>query len=194
MPGKLSFFNHCSSRAVGSDTDVLRDPEITFPPSVFPQEPICRTVTIINDTIFENDEIFLVSMSTLRDRVVVDAPAQVTIMDNNGLFSYFTTKKLILCIFNSVAEIGFELSMYTVNEGSDVQICIISSDNVRAVLPANITLVAGSAQSKFFFVEKHLSFIRLLCFQVGLISYRCHHRLKSNFQMEVRGSAWWQAQ
>ncbi|CAI7989327.1 hypothetical protein GBAR_LOCUS187, partial [Geodia barretti] len=52
----------------GSDTDVLRDPEITFPPSVFPQEPICRTVTIINDTIFENDEIFLVSMSTLRDR------------------------------------------------------------------------------------------------------------------------------
>ena len=72
------------SFSVGSDTDPLQEPQITFPPSVTPLEPICRTVSVVDDTVFENLEIFLVSMSTLRERVMVDSPAQVTITDDDG--------------------------------------------------------------------------------------------------------------
>lgn len=72
---------------VGSDTDALVDPQITFLSSDTVQGPICRTLVLMNDTIFENEELFLVSMSTLRERVEVDTPVQVTIMDNDGLFS-----------------------------------------------------------------------------------------------------------
>ena len=82
-------FRNFMSFAVGSDVDALTDPEITFPPSNTTQQLICRTVIIINDTIFESEEIFLVSLSTLRERVEVDSPTQITIMDNNGLFSRY---------------------------------------------------------------------------------------------------------
>ena len=51
---------------------------------------------------------------------------------------------------NVVAEIGFELSFYNVTEGSDVEICITSSENVHTSIFANITFVAGLAESKFF--------------------------------------------
>ena len=47
---------------------------------------------------------------------------------------------------NVVAEIGFELSFYNVTEGSDVQICITSSENVRASILASIIFVDGSAE------------------------------------------------
>ena len=54
-----------------------------------------------------------------------------------------------LC-FIIVAEVRFEHSLYSVNEGSDVEICVISSDNVRAPIFVNITFVSETAQSELF--------------------------------------------
>ena len=53
----------------------------------------------------------------------------------------------------AVAEIAFEHSFYSVTEGSGMEICIISSDNVRAPILVTITLVGMSAQSKFLIRE-----------------------------------------
>lgn len=38
----------------------------------------------IDDVIFENTEVFLVSLTSSRERVEVDGPVQVSILDNDG--------------------------------------------------------------------------------------------------------------
>ena len=38
--------------------------------------------------------------------------------------------------------------MYSVTETESVEVCVISSDNVRATIILNLTLVSGSAQSE----------------------------------------------
>lgn len=71
------------SYAVGSDVNSITESEVILAPDDS-QSPICRSVTPINDEIFENTEVFLVSMTTSRDRVEVDSPVQVSILDNDG--------------------------------------------------------------------------------------------------------------
>lgn len=48
------------------------------------QSPVCRSVIPIDDEIFENTEVFLVSLTSSRERVEVDGPLQVSILDNDG--------------------------------------------------------------------------------------------------------------
>ena len=75
-------FNHPSTDAVGSDISSLVDPQVIITPNT--QEPICRTIEVFNDTIYEAMEIFFVSMSTSNERVNVSSPVQVTIIDDDG--------------------------------------------------------------------------------------------------------------
>ena len=48
------------------------------------QDSLCQSVTLINDDVFEEREIFLVSMSTSTEHVEVDSPVQITIIDDDG--------------------------------------------------------------------------------------------------------------
>ena len=72
-----------SFHVVGVDFNSLVEPELVFTP-VNSQEPICRSVTLINDAVSEERESFLISMSSFRERVELDSPAQVTITDNDS--------------------------------------------------------------------------------------------------------------
>lgn len=73
------------SYAVGSDVNSIPESELILVLNTDnSQSPVCRSVIPIDDEIFENTEVFLVSMATSRDRVEVDSPAQVSILDNDG--------------------------------------------------------------------------------------------------------------
>ena len=54
------------------------------------QEPICRSVAVINDSVSEETELFLIEMSTSRERVALSSAALVTILDDD--------RKLLLCL------------------------------------------------------------------------------------------------
>ena len=67
--------------AVGMDFTSLGNAELTV---ASPQVPVCLSVNLLNDNIFEDRETFLLSMSTSRERVLVDDALQITIIDNDG--------------------------------------------------------------------------------------------------------------
>ena len=67
--------------AVGMDFTPLENSEITLTSS---QVPVCLSVTLVDDNVFEGSETFLLSMSATRERVLVDDPVQITIIDNDG--------------------------------------------------------------------------------------------------------------
>ena len=58
------------------------DPAIVFT-STNSQELICRPVIVINDSVSEEREVFLIEMSTSRERVALSSAAQVTISDDD---------------------------------------------------------------------------------------------------------------
>ena len=72
-----------SFHVVGVDFNSLVEPELVFTP-VNSQEPLCQSVTLINDGDSEERESFLIAMSTLREHVELDSPAQVFIMDDDS--------------------------------------------------------------------------------------------------------------
>ena len=80
--------NSHSSFSVGSDVDLLSDTVVTFPPSDSGHDPMCRAISVANDTIFEKTETFLVSMSTLMERVDTGTAVQVRIIDDDGWYEY----------------------------------------------------------------------------------------------------------
>ena len=86
MPWReLEFFYCClfTLHTVGIDFNSLVDPELVLTP-VNSEEPVCLSVNLINDGISEERETFLIAMSTLRERVELDSPTQVTISDNDS--------------------------------------------------------------------------------------------------------------
>ena len=58
------------------------DPAIVFT-STNSQELICQPVIVINDSVSEEREVFLIEMSTSRERVALSSAAQVTISDDD---------------------------------------------------------------------------------------------------------------
>lgn len=83
----IGIFNlHCHlilPYIAGSDFDAITEPEVVFT-STNSQQPICRTVTLINDQVSEGTEFFMIEMSTSMERVDLDDPAQVTVSDDDG--------------------------------------------------------------------------------------------------------------
>ena len=67
---------------VGADFNPLMDPAIVFT-SANSQDPICRPVTVINDSVSEETEVFLIEMSTSREHVALSNATQVTISDDD---------------------------------------------------------------------------------------------------------------
>lgn len=71
------------SYTVGSDVGPIVEPELILAPDDS-QSFVCQSVTVTDDDIFENREVFLVSLATSRERVEVSNPVQVSILDNDG--------------------------------------------------------------------------------------------------------------
>lgn len=59
------------------------EPELVFT-STSSLEPICQTVTLVNNNVSEGTEFFLIEMSTSIERVELDNAAQVTILDDDS--------------------------------------------------------------------------------------------------------------
>ena len=87
MPGWIpySIVNLISFHVVGVDFNSLVEHELVFT-SVNFQEPLCQSVTLINDGASEERESVLIAMSTLREHVELDSPAQVFITDDDSKF------------------------------------------------------------------------------------------------------------
>lgn len=58
------------------------EPYITFTSSS--QEQICRTVDLINDSISEGIEFFLIDMTSLADHVELSDAVNITILDDDS--------------------------------------------------------------------------------------------------------------
>ena len=63
------------------DFTSLENAELTI---TSPEGLVCLSVNLLDDNIFEDRETFLLSMSTSRERVLVDDAVQITIIDNDG--------------------------------------------------------------------------------------------------------------
>ena len=69
---------------VGLDVTSLVDSQITLEPNTSLQEPTCQSVEVVDDTLYETIETFLVTMNSSMERVLVSTPVQVVIIDDDG--------------------------------------------------------------------------------------------------------------
>ena len=74
----------CMCFIVGLDVTSLVDSQITLEPNTSLQEPMCQSVEVFDDTLYETIETFLVTMNSSMERVLVSTPVQVVIIDDDG--------------------------------------------------------------------------------------------------------------
>ena len=67
------------------------EPSIIFTSSS--QEQVCRTVILINDSISEGMEFFLIDLTTLAERVELSDAVNITILDDDSKYTLFSLNK-----------------------------------------------------------------------------------------------------
>lgn len=57
---------------------------LTFPPSLELSQTLCENITIVDDSVLENDEDFVVSLSSADSSVITGSEAIVSILNDDG--------------------------------------------------------------------------------------------------------------
>ena len=129
--------------AVGSDFGQFSAPDILFTPDDSNQA-LCHTIPIIDDSLAESTEMFLVLLNTNSSNVLLGPPIQVTIFDNDGELQIICHR--VVCTSLIAASVGLEMGSYAVDEGSGpVEVCMVSSPELHKLVEVELVTVKHSA-------------------------------------------------
>ena len=69
--------------------------DLTYTPSLDRNQTLCVNITIMDDSILENEEDFTVSISSTDSSVITGPPSTISIIDNDGINSEIASRSNI---------------------------------------------------------------------------------------------------
>ena len=163
-----------------SDSDFTLASTVTFLGGLtYNGDTQCVEIQIVDDDIYEEDEVFLVTISTVTpsSAVTIVAPSNVTktLQDNEGKSDVKIIVEFATCLFVD-ALVQFEVLTYTVDEeDGDVEICVDSGVTDGFETDLIVVLMAIDGKASEYYNLKHSECIPIFYFLSILHSHTGRH-------------------
>ena len=114
----------------------------------------CYTVEIVDDRAVENEEEFLLLLSSEDPAVLTTSNVSITIQDNDGelgisVYIIYQQSNCVLIFHRVVLQVSFQPDTEQfLSEGDQIEVCVVRSNDLERTIEVNIDANTGSGIAK----------------------------------------------